>query len=152
MKKEYKKYLISKTIEVPAIDKFEINKILEHIEDVLDVNDLAITVYNFLEMYSIERDGLDFFEEDPDGEDENEVIGANGTWIPEEDFDKKHQAIMSIGWWDNDNDYIYSDFHIIAQIVIDDKDVDEFIRDFGLFAEKFFMEYKSDYSIKEIEQ
>ena len=152
MKKQYKSYKISKTIEVQIVDKFGVNKLLEQIADILDVNDLEVSAYNFLDMYSIERDGLDFFEEDIDGKDENEVTGANGTWIPEEEFDKKHQAIMSIGWWNNDNDYIYSDFNIIAQVVIDDKDVDEFIRDFGLFAEKFFMSYKSDYSIKEIEQ
>ena len=75
-----------------------------------------------MEQYNIEYYDVDYFEEDPDGKETNDVTGASGTWIPEETFDKKGKAIISVGYWDSDNEYVHSDFNVIAQRIIDKKD------------------------------
>ena len=148
--KEYKTYRVYKELKVPKIDKFGIMELLEKIDDILDVHNLSVDAFNFLDRYSIEISGYDYFEEDMDGTDEFETTGETGRWIDEDEFDKQGKSIISIGWSDADEDYIRPDFNIIIQTIIDNKDVDEFIADFGLFAEKHFLSYKYDYKVEEI--
>lgn len=149
-KKEYKTYKVYKEIKVPVVDKFGIRDLLDKIDDIMEVNNLAIDAFTFCEKYSIEFERYDYFEEDIDGEDEFETTGENGRWIDEEEIDKQGKSIISIGWSDGDEDYIRPDFNIIAQTIIDTKDIDEFIADFGLFAEKHFLSYKYDYKVEEV--
>lgn len=149
-KKEYKTYKVYKEIKVPVVDKFGIRDLLDKIDDIMEVNNLAIDAFTFCEKYSIEFDGYDYFEEDIDGDEEFETTGESGRWIDEEEYEKQGKSIISIGWSDGDEDYIRPDFNIIAQTIIDTKDIDEFIADFGLFAERHFLYYKYDYKVEEV--
>lgn len=146
----YIKYKVYKEITVPKKDKYGINDFIKEIDNIIDLYELPVTKWNFMEQYNIEYYDVDYFEEDPDGKETNDVTGASGTWIPEETFDKKGKAIISVGYWDSDNEYVHSDFNVIAQRIIDKKDVNDFIGDFEMFAEKYFLSYKGDYKIEEI--
>ena len=149
MKKQYKKYRISKEIMVPVEDKFDINELLIKIDDLMDVYDIPITQYNFLELYKIESEGHDYFEEDIDGTDEND-FNEYGRWIDEEEFDNQGKAIISIGYDDGNFDYQMDGFKILIQVIVDKKDAKEFQDDFNMFAEKHYSILKHEYKIEEI--